>query len=530
MTSSFPIPRKFIVLGILLPLAVLLGYLLAGPMTYSTLTVYGVVVGVLLLPVLLKWHHPLLIVSLNAAFVVFFLPGQPQLWMLLALGSLGVSVLNSILNKDFRLITVPSMNRVLCFLLLVVLVTAKFTGGINLRAAGGSVFGGKKYIFILLAVVAYYAISVRRIPLDKARAMVNGYFLSSLTAAFCNLIYMVGPGLWWLFIIFNVDYAMGQAIEDFAVGSTNLKMSRLGGLAPATLAVNCWLLARFGIRGMLDVSKPWRLVVLLLSLALNAFSGFRSGLLFFGLLLAIQFLLEGLWRTRILLVLVISTSLGFSLLVPFANKLPLSVQRTLSFLPLEIDSVARLDALGSTEWRLQMWKIVSVQIPRYFWLGKGYATSGADLYFAQQSAIRGLASDFETCLVAGDYHSGPLTVLIPFGIWGVLAFLAFLIAAVRVMYRNYRYGDPALKTINTLFFAYFLTRAISFVVIFGAFDLDLVFFAALTGLSVSLNGGVASPSGSVSDASAPQPEGVPALSEREMSTALAVRRQQPWRR
>jgi hypothetical protein len=368
MTSSFPIPRKIIVLAILLPLAVLLGYLLAGPMTYSSLTIYGVVVGVLLLPLLLKWHHPLLIIFLNAAFVIFFLPGQPQLWMLLAVGSLGISVLNSILNKDFRLITVRSMNWVLFFLLAVVLVTAQLTGGINLRAAGGSVFGGKKYIFILLAFVAYYAISVRRIPLEKARIIVGGYFLSTLTAAFCNLIYIVGPGLWWLFIVFNADYAMGQAMEDFAVGSTSLKMSRLGGLAPAMLAVNCWLLAKFGIRGMLDVSKPWRLLVLLLSVGLNALSGFRSGLLFFGLLLAVQFLLEGLWKTRLLLVVVISAILGFLVILPLADKLPLSVQRTLSFLPVEINSAARLDAMASTEWRLQMWQVVSTQIPRYFWL------------------------------------------------------------------------------------------------------------------------------------------------------------------
>ena len=338
---------------------------------------------------------------------------------------------------------------------------------------------------------------------------------------------MVGPGLWWLYIVFQVDFALSQAVEDFTVGASNVKFSRLSGLGPGTLAVICFLLSKFGLRGIFDVSKPWRLLFLMASIVLSAFSGFRSGVLFFGLLLGAQFLLEGLWRTRLLLVGTLAMILGFTALIPLSDKLPLSMQRTLSFLPLDVDPLARADAMASTEWRLQMWKIMSAQIPDYFWLGKGYATSSSDLYFAQQSAMRGLAGNFETSLVAGDYHSGPLSVIIPFGIWGVLAFVAFLVAMSRMLYCNYRYGNPALKLINTLLFAYFLARVVSFLFIFGAFDTDLIFFCALAGLSVSLNGGVARQSAGVQTATNPLaiPESTP-----ELASALTIRRQQPWRR
>ena len=527
MTSSFPIPRKFIILGMVLPLAVLLGYLLAGPVSYSTLSVYGIVIGVLLLPALLKWHHPALVASFNAAIVVFFLPGQPQMWMLLAVSSLGIAILNRILNKEHQPISVPALNWTIGLLLLVVLVTAKFTGGISLRSMGGGTYGGKKFVFIGMAIIAYYALSIRRVPLAKASAYVSAYFLSSLTAVLCNLIYMLGPGLWWLFIVFQVDYVMGQAMEDFTVGASNVKFSRLSGLGPGTLAVTCYLLARFGLRGIFDVSKPWRLLFLVLSIGLSALSGFRSGVLFFGLLLGSQFLLEGLWRTRLLLVVVLTVVLGFTALIPLAGKLPLSVQRTLSFLPLEVDPLARADAVASTEWRLQMWKIMAAQIPHYFWLGKGYATSSSDLYFAQQSAMRGLAGSFETSLVAGDYHSGPLSVIIPFGIWGVLAFVAFLVAVCRTLYCNFRFGTPELKLINTLLFSYFLARLASFLFIFGAFDSDLITFCALAGLSVSLNGGVARRSSRVQTAARPVADPVltPAPAQ-----SFAMRRQQPWRK
>ena len=527
MTTSFPIPRRFLVLAIILPLAVVLGYLLAGPVTYSSLTVYGMVFSVLLLPALLKWHHLLLVVSLNAAIAAFFLPGQAQLWMLLGCASLGISLLNRFLNKEFTLVSVPFLNWTLVVLLLVILITANFTGGISLRSMGGTTYGGKKFVFIGMAIIAYFALSVRKIPLSTARTYIGAYFLSSLTAVVCNLIYMLGPGLWWLFIVFQVDYVMGQAVEDFTVGASNVKFSRLGGLGPATLAVICYLLSRFGLRGILDISKSWRLLFLLASIGLSAFSGFRSGVLLFGLLLGVQFFLEGLWRTRLLLVGTLAMILGFAALIPLSDKLPLSVQRTLSFLPLSVDPLARADAMASTEWRLQMWKIMAAQIPDYFWLGKGYATSSSDLYFAQQSAMRGLAGNFETSLVAGDYHSGPLSVIIPFGIWGVLAFVAFLIAVCRALYCNYRFGDPALKTINTLLFSYFVARVVSFLFIFGAFDSDLIIFCALAGLSVSLNGGVARQSASICTAQKPMADTV---STPAPAPAFAMRRQQPWRK
>ena len=36
---------------------------------------------------------------------------------------------------------------------------------------------------------------------------------------------------------------------------------------------------------------------------------------------------------------------------------------------------ARLDAEGSTEWRLDMWKALLPEVPQYLLLGKGFAFS-----------------------------------------------------------------------------------------------------------------------------------------------------------
>ena len=95
--------------------------------------------------------------------------------------------------------------------------------------------------------------------------------------------------------------------------------------------------------------------------------------------------------------------------------------------------------------------------------------------------------------MAGDYHSGPFSVLIPFGVWGAIGWLWFLGASCRALYFNYRYGDESLRAANTLLLAYFGARTISFFVIFGDLSADLAQFVAVTGMSVCLNGGIRKP-------------------------------------
>jgi O-antigen ligase len=199
-----------------------------------------------------------------------------------------------------------------------------------------------------------------------------------------------------------------------------------------------------------------------------------------------------LHRTRLLLVLLIAMVLGGAALIPLAPKLPLSVQRSLSMLPLKIDPVARIDAQASLEWRLEMWKILVPQIPQYFWIGKGYALSPSDLYLANEAGRRGLMKSYEVAAVSGNYHSGPLSILIPFGIFGMIGFFWFLAASVRVLYLNHRNSPPEYQNLNTFLLSYFVARSIFYFIGMGALSSDLPFFAGLIGLSIAVNGGVRS--------------------------------------
>jgi hypothetical protein len=187
--------------------------------------------------------------------------------------------------------------------------------------------------------------------------------------------------------------------------------------------------------------------------------------------------------------MLIGLFLAGALMVTFANRMPLSVQRSMAFLPIDIDPMARLSAESTTEWRLQIWKDVLPEVPRYLILGKGYGFNASEMGMLQ--SIRG--SDITGTEMAGDYHNGPLSVLIPFGIFGMIGFLWFLWAGFRVLYQNYHFGDPAYGRPNAFLLAYFAVKVLFFFAVFGGLTTDFIQFVGLIGLSVSLNNGVAKP-------------------------------------
>jgi hypothetical protein len=222
-------------------------------------------------------------------------------------------------------------------------------------------------------------------------------------------------------------------------------------------------------------------------------SGFRSVFVVMALVFAVQFFAEGLHRTRYAAAAAAIAILCYGFLAAFASSLPLAAQRAISFLPIQVDSTARLDGLASIEWRFNMWSVVAKDIPKYFWIGKGYAIDPGDLLLAEESAKRGFIQAFDPFIQAGDYHSGPLSVIIPFGIWGVIGFLWFCGASLHALWCNMRYGDAELRTINTFLFSYFVARFIFFLIFFGAFELDLWLFCSIVGVGLSLNGGRKAP-------------------------------------
>ena len=490
-----------------IPMAIIVGVSIADPTTPKNLLALAMIFGLGLAPVILRFYYESLIVAWNSALVVFFLPGRPTLAMALVGLCVVMAIVNRAMIRQPLMLPARSVVAPLVVLAAVVIGTAFLKGGITGLAFGGEMWGARRYAATFFGLIGFLALISRPIPASKAYLLAGAFLLSATTSALSDLAYAVG---WdYLFILLSTDVALLYAISE-QVGA----FVRLTGVCWAAWAGFNFLFMRYGISGLLDFSRPWRMLFGIAAFGGTMLGGYRSYIVLAALLFTILFFLEGLHRTKILAIALGLTGLVIAMVLPNVRSLPLAVQRSLSILPVDVDPVARHDAQGTLDWRLEMWKAVLPEVPKYLWLGKGFTYSGTDYYLTQEAHRRGLIrSSYEDTIISGNYHNGFLTLVIPFGIWGVLAFAWFLIAALRALIRNYRYGDPQLLVLNRYLLAAFCTRLVFYLGVYGQFDLDLASFTGILGLSIAINHGIRSP------AAAPEPAPQP-ITWRQRPTPL----------
>lgn len=486
MASTFAVSRNHLIFGVCLPFAVLLGYLLADIADPISKAVVLVAITGLSFPLFMRWYHPMLILTWNIGATLTFLPGGATAWTLFACLGLFFAVLNRSINSEMRFAYVPYLTWPIVAFAVVIVGTAMLTGGISLHIFGGTSGGGRNYVFLLAAIVGFFALSSQHISKKYAQWLVAIYFLSALADMFAKLLMKYGIGTGLLARFFPLPDTAGS--EFFSTQSDAFGETRQGEMMLASFGIFCWLLARYGVSGILDFLKPWRFVVFVSAIALGFFGGFRSHLILVIMTFGVMFFIQGLWKTKAMAVLVFVTLLTAGLIVTFSDRMPPTVQRTLSFLPIKIDPMIKVQAESSSQWRLDIWKVVIHEVPTYLLVGKGYNMSATDIYMANMNIAQfGMGASTDIAAETGNYHNGPLSLIIPFGIWGLAAFMWIVAAGILYLYRTHRDCPAELKNINALLFAVFVARALFFFGIFGAIAFELYFFMGILGLSVALN-------------------------------------------
>src|ERR1043165_7317102 len=192
MFKEFYLPRWLLIYGVCVPLALLLGYLLATPFAFKSYATVGLVLSALALPIFLRWHHALLIFLWNSYLIVFFIPGQPPLTFILAGCSFAISILQHTMRREKVFFIAPSVGWSLVFLGVVTAITAQLTAGIGGRAFGEEMWGAKKYLGVFGAIVGYFALVAQPVAEERAVRYGSIYFLAGITAAFSDLAYAAG--------------------------------------------------------------------------------------------------------------------------------------------------------------------------------------------------------------------------------------------------------------------------------------------------------------------------------------------------
>ncbi len=480
----FRFQRLLTLYAVAIPLALMLGWLAATPDSAS-IAMAGFIVFVLAIPLLMQHSHWLLILTWNSAFILGFLPGHLPFWTLFAFLAFGIGLVHSIMSRR-PFLRVPQMTKPLVAFGILVLLTARVRGGLGIQSLGGASFGGKNYFFLLISIIGYFGLVSQPVPIMQRVQSIRWFFLSALSYGLVNVGYLLGSTFYFIYLFIDAGMANTQVMADYS----DATVRRYGGLGPAAIGLLAFVISKWGIIGILRWSKPWRFLLFSLAWAAALFSGFRSELAFVGLFFVIQFFVEGLWKTAWL---PIFCSIGILCAAPmllFLDHMPRAIQRTLEFLHLPVDPTVREEAEESSQWRFDMWRATLAEAPQYLWVGKCYSIDPTELYLATEAARTGALPSYEVSRLSGDFHSGPLSILIPFGLPGVAVFLWMIGAGLKVLYSNFRYGEAQLKPINGVMFSYFLTQAICFFFVFGALSSQLSIFLGAVGFSVSLNRGV----------------------------------------
>lgn len=491
--------RSMLIYAICLPVAFILGLLLVNignDPSGSQLSeaVVGLALLLMMLPLLLRWYHPWLIAIWNSSLMFTFLPGKLQGWTVLAIIGFGIAIGHYILNRQRKFLSAPSVSYSLIFIAIVVAVTAEFRGGIGLLAFGNEAIGGKRYILIWVTIMGYFAITSQAIAPNKRKLMMVLFILGGVTQVISDVAGLAGGPLSFLSVFFPLtDSSMSYLRENPVAGPQAIE--RFGGLANGGLSIAFSLLAYFGIEALFNLRKPWRIAIFAAALFLSTYGGFRTMAIFAIMVLAFVFYFEGMLRSRLLPAMMLGFLLLCGVTLAVSEHLPLQFQRSIAFLPwVKLDQTAMDSAEATREWRLEIWRSVVPQVPHYLLLGKGLGIDLNDLasyYKFGNDQVGGEVGGGFT--VSGDYHNGPLSLTMEFGIWGIIGFLWFLLASLKVLWANYKYGDPDIKRLNTFLLAYFIAKIIMFFFVFGGFYSDITVFAGAVAFSISLNGGVAKP-------------------------------------
>ena len=491
MTNPASAMRLLITYVICIPVAGFLGYLLTDPMDYNTLGFIGAIAVLLISPVFIKWHYPIMIAGLSSPIIVFFIFTRPPLWEVVTVITLTIAIVERAINSDRRFLSVPSMTWPLLYIAAMTYMTAELTGGISLHQfGGGSGGGGRKYIIIFLGVAAYFAVTSRAIPKERRKLYICLYFLAGLPAFISDMFPFLPAPLNYINLFLPPSGAGGGTVE--------FGTSRLASFSTTASVLASFMLVRYGLRGVFSGGSVLRLPLFLVLLTLTMLGGFRNSIFFYIVVITMLFFMERLYKTPLLFGFIIGGLLFGSLLVPFGRHLPFTFQRSLSFIPgVNWSDEAKYSGEDSSKWRYEMWAQLWPQVPGYLLLGKGCALTEADYAFLGDKLMASQAAKFDpvngSLAITGDYHSGPLSTLIPFGIWGAIGILWLMAASTRVLYRNYRYGDPELRTANAFLLASQTVHIIGFFFTFGAFVNDVGAFAVVSGYSIALNQGLCAP-------------------------------------
>lgn len=369
----------------------------------------------------------------------------------------------------------------LVFLNLAWLVVTFIKNPTGLSFLGSEMVGGRKYIVMGMAFAAYFILSRCRIPSKWAYHLPLWLAVGIATPYALQTVATVSPDIGELISrIYSVQVqSAAQALTtQGAMGGEE----RVFGLEKTMLPLFIAMCAYYSPGTFINPLHPLRALGLLVTFILVGLSGFRSSLLAMAGYMAVSAWLHGRMRDFIPLGIVVLLGLAaLGATVQSGVRVPLTIQRALSVLPLGWDQEAAQDADSTTTWRVDMWRD-AWNDPNYFrdkvfGDGFGFTQQELSIFANQMSGLQGLigvSNTYEMFMIRGSLHNGPLSSLRYGGFVGLILLTALMVGtaiyAVKIARASVGtvYAPVAFFTAIPLIYELF-----AFFAIIGAYDQNM---------------------------------------------------------
>jgi len=369
----------------------------------------------------------------------------------------------------------------LIFINLAYLATVYARNPVGAWAFQSQMVGGRPYFEALMAFGAFVILSRAELTPFIARIFPLFFLVPSVVLAGLEVLARLAPSAAQP-IEYVYSGVSGQGPMDSVLGpEAQLGQTRFTAMKEVGVIGVLALCARHSPRKLISPLHPLLLSLLACAFAAVFLSGYRSAFLF----VIAALLLSTLLRRRIkdvwvgagvmVLGLVALISVQGSLL-----QLPLTVQRTLSWLPGDWDDEAVRDAENSSTWRYEMvvWAWNDNRIIKDKIWGQGFGISIDDmniiasaLLVGQQGGMFIGGSDRENFMLTGSFHNGPVSTIRYVGIVGFVLYYPLLCYMALAAWRLCRraYGTTAFPL--ALFFGIpMIYEPFNYIFVFGGFD------------------------------------------------------------
>jgi len=433
----FGFARNMPVLGLLIPVVAIASGLISRPASLFILIVFIGRAG---------FYLPQIPKLLNG----------PMIFRLLLIGAmlLDVAVRHRKDPQAFRM--KPDIWLILFALNMLMIMQVR---GAGFAFFGGRTYGAGRYISLFVAIFFYFATIRLRFSDRQVKNLLLLTLLASCIPAMVQLLASVVPavgGALSMVIQANVEQIIDETVQE--EGSIS-RWSALGPVAYALIPVAYLLIRR----------EKVRYILVGLAALLVAFTGYRSRLVIVGMTAFLCELVFSKNRMRSFFFWGLIGAVGLAVLVAFAPMLPPAVQRTVAFLGIiPIDPDIARSAGWSTDFRLDIWRNYCIpNLPRYLLIGRGISHDISGFAWLQGHWYGGA----EFFYYIGNYHSGPFSLLMDFGLAGTVSFTAFFLSVIVDAWKTLRRTAIHLTSFAARYYVYltlWLTvEVFSFFVIFG---------------------------------------------------------------